>query len=243
VLYGKGVFTTVRIIGSEPFLWSKHWRRLTASTERIGIDLSGYSEASTRKALDDLVAANAVTDGRARVTFLDDRPSEIWSGSTKGQTRQSSVTGEPRAVPGNFRLTISPYPVNSRSPLAGVKSCNYLEHILALDEAKERGFGEAIRLNERAVVTSACMSNIFWLRDGRVYTPSLSTGCLPGTTREFVLENVECEEVETDIREIESADAIFLTSAGLGVAVVGEFSERRLAESDHDILRLIPKAG
>ena len=83
------------------------------------------------------------------------------------------------------------------------------------------------------------MSNIFWLKVGTFYTPSLSTGCLPGTTREFVLENVECREVEVGIDELNNADAIFLTSAGLGVTQVAEYEKKKIERTDHPILTLL----
>lgn len=241
-LYGRGVFTTVAIYDRQPFLWDKHWLRLTNNARRLGIDLNDLSEDMVRQALANAVERDNIVNGRLRITFFDERPSTIWPTETEGHTRLSIITAGVRTVPENLRLTVSPYPVNSRSPLAGVKSCNYLENILALDEAKERGSDEAIRLNERGHMTSACMANVFWLRGDQLHTPSLSTGCLPGTTREFVLENVECDEVEAGIDEIRSADAIFLSSAGLGVVAVNEFDGRRLADRDHDILRLIPKA-
>ncbi|MEP6788123.1 MAG: aminotransferase class IV, partial [Acidobacteriota bacterium] len=125
--------------------------------------------------------------------------------------------------------------------LAGVKSCNYLEKIIALDEAKARGFDEVIQVNERGFITSAVMANVFWLKDGVLHTPSLTTGCLPGTTREFVLENIECREIEATLDELNKADAIFLTSAGLGVTQVAEFGSRKIEKKDHPILDLLPK--
>ena len=84
------------------------------------------------------------------------------------------------------------------------------------------------------------MANVFWEADGRLFTPSLSTGCLPGTTREIVMENFGCEEVEAGIEAIETADRIFLTSAGLGVAPVAEFNGRRLDTSGHPLLEQLP---
>jgi branched-chain amino acid aminotransferase len=242
VFYGKGIFTTITIVDSSPFLWNKHLLRLTSNAEKVGIDLSEYPDDAIRKALDDIIAANAVVNGRARVTLFDETASSFWCAEAGGGTGLSLVTGEPRPLPENFRLGVSPYRVNSGSPLATVKSCNYLENILAIEDAKRRGFDEAIRANERSTVTSACMANVFWLKDGRLSTPALSTGCLPGTTREFVLENVECDEVEDGIGEIESADAVFLTSAGLGVIAVYEFNGRILAPNDHRILRLIEES-
>jgi branched-subunit amino acid aminotransferase/4-amino-4-deoxychorismate lyase len=240
-LYGKGVFTTIAIYRSTPFLWEKHWRRLSDNAERLGIDLQDLSEETVRRALTGAIEDRGIVDGRARMTFQDDRPSEIWPSEddASGAATMSIIVAEFRPVPRPFRCFVSPHTVNSRSPLVGVKSCNYLENILSIGDAKKRGFDEAIRLNENGIVTSACMANVFWLKEGRLFTPSLSTGCLPGTTREFVLENIECDEVEMTTEEVRKADAIFLTSAGLGVVAVEEFDGRQLDHVDHSVLRLI----
>lgn len=238
-LYGKGVFTTVAIRSMESLFWDKHWRRLSRGATKIGLDLSAHSGIATETVLNNSIGASGIVDGRARITMTDGRPGEIWPGSEPEQnTSLHIIVGENRPVSSPFKLTTSPYPINSRSPLAGVKSCNYLENILAIKEAKERGFHEGVRLNERGHITGGCMSNVFWLKSERLYTPALSTGCLPGTTREYVLENVECDEVEAGIDEIEAASAVFLTSAGLGVVEVAEFDERPLAQRDHPIVQL-----
>ncbi len=110
----------------------------------------------------------------------------------------------------------------------------------SLDEAKARGFHEAIRLNECGFVTSACMANVFWVKGGELFTPGLAMGCLAGTTRDFVFENIDCREVEVGIEALKDADAIFLTSAGIGVVQVAEFEGRRLEKVDHPILHLLP---
>jgi branched-subunit amino acid aminotransferase/4-amino-4-deoxychorismate lyase len=112
---------------------------------------------------------------------------------------------------------------------------------MSLEAAKARGFHEAIRINERGQVTSACMANVFWLKDEQLFTPAISTGCLPGTTREFVMENLQVNEVEAGIDGLKSADAIFLTSAGLGVVGVDEFDGRAMKRVEHDLLDLVPK--
>jgi branched-chain amino acid aminotransferase len=238
-LYGKGVFTTVAIHDRSPFLWDKHWRRLCSNAERLGINITEHRETSIRSSLKELIAVSEVVTGRARITFLDESASLIWPFKAERKTSLLITTAGLRTVPPTPRLTISPHKINSTSPLVGIKSCNYLDNILAYDEAQHRGFDEAVRVNERGEVTSACMANIFWLRDGQLFTPDLSTGCLPGTTREFVLENLECSEVKEPIDSLKEADAIFLTSAGLGVAAAGEFAKRGLTPIQHPVLELI----
>ncbi|MFZ1701353.1 MAG: aminotransferase class IV [Pyrinomonadaceae bacterium] len=241
-LYGKGVFTTVAIESAQPLLWSKHWHRLEDDAGKIGVDLSKHSDESTKDRLIELISSGDLVHGRARICFLDDRPSGFWPAETteRQTTSLHIILGERRLIPETFRLGISPYPVNARSPLAGVKSCNYLEPIMSLDEAKGCGFDEAVRLNENGHVTSACMANVFWLIGERLFTPSLTTGCLPGTTREFVLENIECEAAEASIDELNAAEAVFLTSAGIGIVRVAEFDGRILVDPQHPIQTLWP---
>src|SRR5215468_6142899 len=106
-LYGKGIFTTLAIYNGEPFLWEKHWRRLSRDASDLGIDLKGISEASTKNALGELISANSVLDGSARITLFDESPSLIWPSKLEGQTSVLIMTGDRRPVPDNFRVQLS----------------------------------------------------------------------------------------------------------------------------------------
>lgn len=238
-LYGKGVFTTIAIYNGRPFLWEKHWRRLSDNAANLGLNISEHSESNVQGSLVELLEANSVIHGRSRITFFDGSSSPVWRYESERKSSLLITTADFREMPKDFRLTISPYRVNSASPLAGIKSCNYLEKILALGEARDRGFDEAVQLNERGHVVSACLTNIFWLNAGRLYTPRLETGCVPGTTREFVMENLQCKETESGIKSIVSADAVFLTSAGLGVTQARQIDKRALPEIEHPITNML----
>lgn len=217
-LYGKGIFTTIAVSEKKAFLWEKHWRRLSDNAEKIGIDLSDFSEDFLIEALDKLIEKNQIENARARVTFFDESAGKIWNFQTNRKTSVLMTTGERNKPPDFFRLALSPFRVNSASPLAGVKSCSYLENILALEDAKKRGFDEAIRLNEKDEIVSAATANIFWIKDERIFTPAIETGCLNGTTREFILENFPVCEEKSAVEKLAEADEIFLTSAGIGIS-------------------------
>lgn len=236
--YGKGIFTSIAIYKQTPFLWEKHWRRLQQNALTVRIDISEFNEQFVREALDKVIDKNRLQDGRARITFFDQALSGVWEADNRRGTSLMITTAGFRPVSNNFRLTISPYKVNSASPLAGVKSCNYLDKIMTIDEAKSRGFDEAVCLNEREEIVSACMANIFWLKDNKLFTPGLGTGCLAGTTREYVLDNLECKEIEAGLNVLAVADSIFITSAGIGVVQVTEFDGRQLKIDPHEILKL-----
>jgi 4-amino-4-deoxychorismate lyase len=141
-------------------------------------------------------------------------------------------------------LAVSPYRFNTFSPLAGIKSLNYLDQVLAWEEAQEREFDEAVMLNERGEIVSATMANIFWVREGTIHTPALSTGALPGVTREAVIELAAKQFIPViqgvyELADLTEAEEIFLTSASYGVAPVTTFDFRQYALTPENVsLRL-----
>lgn len=226
--YGKGIFTTLAVFNAKPFLWAKHWLRLQENAERLNIDLSGFSEPAVLQSLSALLEKNQTRNARVRLTFFDESGSYNWSAANNPKTGFLITTADFRQLAEILRLKISPFSVNSKSPLRNVKSCNYLENTLAFEDAICNGYDEAIRLNERNEIASAAMANIFWVKDAKIFTPGLETGCLSGTTRCFLLENFEVFEVQAKSDELAKADEIFLTSAGIGVRpAILENSEKR----------------
>jgi branched-subunit amino acid aminotransferase/4-amino-4-deoxychorismate lyase len=236
-LYGRGVFTTLAIYRGRAFLWPQHWMRLVEHAGRTGVDCSGFDEEAVGAALARLIEANKVTDGRARITLFGSAGRDLWklkgAGGARHKTELLIMTGDARVIgEEGLALTISPYRINTLSPIAGVKSINYMEHLLCWEEARARDFDEAVTLNERGEVVSATMANIFWVIDGTIHTPALSTGTLAGTTRARIIalaSELSIPHVEGvyELSQLSDADEIFLTSAGLGVAIVTTFDFHR----------------
>ncbi len=235
MLYGRGVFTTVAIYGGAPFLWREHWRRLQDHAERLRVECNGLTERGVGEALTKLISVNGVSEGRARVILLARSGRGIWKAkSPEAKTTDLVIiTGDAQRVPqAGITLAVSPYRINTSSPLAGIKSLNYLDHVLSWEEAQAREFDEAVMLNERGEIVSATMANIFWVKDGTAYTPTLSTGALAGVTRAAVIELaskhfIPLIEGVHELSDLTEAHEIFLTSAGLGVAIVTTFDFRQ----------------
>ena len=185
------------------------------------MDLSELSEENVRNSLIEIIEKNNFRKGRARITFFDETSSYIWTFKSKRKTGFLITTADFRKIKKHFRLTVSPLRINSLSPLANIKSGNYLEKLLALKDARVKGFDEAVCLNERGKVVSASTANIFWVKNKQIFTSPLQTGCLAGTTREIILENFAVCEKRIGIDELLKADEIFLTSSGIGVMKVG----------------------
>lgn len=247
MLYGRGVFTTLAIYNSEPFRWSKHWQRLTTHAKKLDIDHTGCTEKNVGDALRKLIAVNQVQEGRARVILLARSGRDIWKTKAPGakKTDLLIMTGEPQTVPQTgLSLAVSPYRINTLSPLAGIKSLNYLDHVLSWEEAQSRDFDEAVVLNERGEIVSATTANLFWATNGTIHTPALSTGALAGITRECVIEIankhfVPLLEGNYEMPDLTDADEIFLTSSSLGVAPVTTFDFRRYSVERSQITQII----
>lgn len=231
-LYGRGVFTTLAVYRGKPFLWPEHWDRLRSHADKTGIDLGALDQETIVAQLQRLIEQNKVESGRARITLLANTSSGTWQLDSEidRKTNLLIMTGETHkaAFEEGLAITLSPFRVNTNSPLVGIKSINYLESLLAREEARARAFDEAIRLNEHGEIVSATMANIFWVSDGTIHTPALSTGALAGITRAHVIAlaadlSIPIVEGIYEIHQLSEADEIFLTSAGLGVGIVTTF--------------------
>jgi 4-amino-4-deoxychorismate lyase len=231
-LYGRGVFTTVAVHRTRPFLWDAHWARLLAHAERVGVECDfGDNEAALMLAR--LVEANEVSEGRARVHLLARAVRGRWKMGSEGRPSDlMMMTADAWPAPESLALTVSPYRVNTCSPLVGVKTVNRLEQIMSWEEARARDFDEAVVCNERGEVACATTANLFWVRHGTVYTPALATGAVAGTTRARVIElaaelAIPLSEGAHTLHDMADADEVFLTSAALGVALVTTFDYHR----------------
>ena len=245
LLYGWGVFTTVRIYDGKAFAFDRHWKRLVAHAERAQIspicDLK-----QVRRAIDKLIAANSVGEGRARITLLKGAAAS-WSVGPSRETEllifTSSLAPVSRA---DLALTLSPYRVLSTALLAGVKQTAMLENLFALEEARSRDFNEALLLNERGEIVSATAGNIFWVQGDEVFTPSLATGCVSGITRHFIHEiatrwKLHLVEGSFPVQRLLDAREVFLTSTAREVTIVSSFDARQYANKQARIAKLISR--
>jgi branched-subunit amino acid aminotransferase/4-amino-4-deoxychorismate lyase len=250
MLYGRGVFTTLAVHNRLPMQWSQHWERLAAHAHKLGIELGTCTIKSVGEALQKLINVNQVELGRARVILLARSGRDFWRTKDTDSRKTDLVimTAEAQLIPQTgLSLAVSPYRVNTSSPLTGVKSLNYLDHVLAWEEAQSRDFDEAVSLNERGEIVSATLANMFWTRNGTVHTPSLSTGAIAGITRQTVIEIaaesfIPLVEGVYEMADLVEADEIFLTSSGLGVAPVTTFDFRRYAVEAGSVVATVSNA-
>lgn len=224
-----GVFETLKVSGGEVFALRRHLDRLARSAAALG--LPAPDEQQIRHAVDDTVAANAPLIGelgRLRITYT---AGVAALGSDRGEAGPTLVvaTSAMTPWPESAAVVTVPWPRNERSPLAGVKSTSYAENVLALARAHDHGAGEALMADTQGRLCEGTGSNVFLVLDGRLITPSLATGCLPGITRELVLEWSDAQEVDVSISALADASEVFITSSTRDVQPVHRVDESAYA--------------
>jgi branched-chain amino acid aminotransferase len=215
LLVGDGVFETLRVYRGEAFAWRRHYERLGRSASGLGLDIP--DSETLRDAAHGVLLANALHDGRLRVTVTGG-PAPVGSErGTRGPT-VLVVASELAPWPATTDVVTVPWTRNEGGAVAGLKTTSYAENVRALAFAGERGAGEAIFANTQGALCEATGSNVFVVRDGQLRTPDASSGCLLGVTRALVLElsardGIAAAEAVMRPSELAEADEAFLTSS------------------------------
>jgi branched-chain amino acid aminotransferase len=233
LICGWGLFTTIRIVRGEAFAYERHWRRLEkdAALTRLPLTQSG---AKVRVMLQDVIRANQVKDGCARIYL-------VWNtvGGWRSNEKMPDVdlvitTADLPHYPDMVRLTVREHGRHAASPLAGVKTISWLDSVWAVAEAQREGFDEVVLLNERGEVSECTAANIFAVKGEKVFTPPLSSGCLEGVTRGILMEiasEAGATVVEQTMRleDFYGADEVFVTSTNRNAIGVKEIAGHKIA--------------
>jgi branched-chain amino acid aminotransferase len=225
LLTGDGVFETLRIYRGEPFAARRHLERLALSA--AGMRLAVPDGDQLRKAMAEVIDANGLPEGRLRITVTGG-PAPL--GSLRGDAPPTVIVaaGPMAAWPPVTDVVTVVWPRNQRSAVAGLKTTSYAENVVALDFAAQRGAGEAIFGNVTGDLCEGTGTNVFYARRGRLFTPSLRSGCLAGVTRALLLELVDVVEVDMPVACLGDADEAFLTSSTREVQPIGAVDGRTL---------------
>jgi branched-chain amino acid aminotransferase len=230
LLMGWGVFTTLRIYAGKPFAFDRHWARMSHDAERLGMNLCHEQEA-VRQAVIKLAQANDRPEGMARVSFVKNRGG-IWA-QADDRPESDLLIFTRRLVqwPAIHRLKLQPHAIYSATRLAGVKMLSWVQNAALLEQAHAEGFDDVLLLNEHGHIAECTSANFFLVRQGQVVTPPLSAGCLPGVTRDVLLEVVpqagfELREENLTPEDLASAAEVFISSTTREVAAVGNIDAR-----------------
>lgn len=214
-LLGYGLFETLRLYENIPFLLSDHLFRLHNSAMELGFRhipskdeltclLHGYID---EKKLINCAIRLSLTYGSVSENFIP-----------RVFITHRAITYLQSDYANGIAVAVAPFPKNELSPVAIHKTFNQLENLLAFNHFSGTEVKEAIMLNTKGFVAEGTKSNIFFVRNKQIHTPSLTCGILPGITRKKIMDLLSGKgftitEGSYGIDELKTADECFCTNS------------------------------
>ena len=222
---GDGVFEAVKVVDGRPFALTRHLERLARSAR--GLRLHGLDLDEVRRGVQAVLHGQELPLGRVRITFTGG-VAPLGSGRGDKPPTLVVVAAPMTPAPASTAVVTVPWPRNERGALAGLKTTSYAENVVALAHAHERGASEAIFANTVGNLCEGTGSNVFYVVDGELRTPTLTSGCLAGISRALLLEWYDAREVDEPVELLARAEEVFLVSTTRDVQPVHRCDDRDL---------------
>jgi len=221
--FGMGIFETIAIEKGHPLFLPWHLERMEKGLETLDISKKFFREK--------------VTPGQLK-QYLNEHPME--HGVLKIMASESNLVLTTRENPytsrdykKGFRLDISPVIRNETSPLTYLKSFHYGDNLLEKKRAKKHNYDETLFLNSKGQITETSASNIFFVKNQRLYTPLVACGLLDGIVRKYVKETYKVEEVTLTTADIANFDEAFLTNSLMGIMPILSIGKHTFSERSY----------
>ena len=246
LICGWGLFTTLRIVRGEAFAFERHWRRLEKDAAIIRMPMP-YAGPRVRVNLQEVIRANSVTEGCARIYLVYNQVG-FWRSEEAAPLVDLVIYTAPLPEYREpVRLALREHGRHAASPLAGVKTISWLNNVWSVAEAQKQGFDEVILLNERGEVAECTAANLYLVKGDKILTPPLSSGCLEGVTRGILFEvageaGVNVKEHILRPEDLYSADEVFITSTNRNVIGVGEIAGNKFAGAPGRVTKRVDEA-
>lgn len=218
--FGLGVFETISVEYGRPLLLPWHLERLCRSAAEFGIEQTVCEEEVLK------FLASCEAEHHALKIMVSD--------ANKLFTMRPNPYTDARFRKG-FRLAYSHVYRNETSPLVRHKSMNYGDCILEKRRAESAGADELVFLNSRGEICEGTTTNIFFVKDGIIYTPPLICGLLPGILRRFLMEYFPVTERVLRKDDALQMDECFVTNSLMGIMPVTALDQKEY--TSHDVTR------
>ncbi|MEI3369103.1 MAG: aminotransferase class IV [Clostridium sp.] len=209
--FAQGVFETI-LIKKEAIFLEEHINRLNKS-----IDIMNLGEHIDTKFIKNFIKEEKLKNIVLKIVVTE--KNIVFSTRKIKYSKEDYKNG--------FNLKLSSVLRNPTSNMTYIKSLSYNENLYEYNKANKEGFNEVVFLNIYGNIAEGATSNIFIIKDKKIYTPMISDGILPGVVRNWVIENFEVCEKHLNKKDLYSADEVFITNSVLGIMKVVQFEEKK----------------
>jgi len=235
--YGDALFETIRIANKKPLFLKEHYQRLQKGVQVLKMQLNpNFNEAFLEKIIAELFEKNGIAaDARCRLTIYRND-----GGMYAPEENNCSFILEIYPLEEqNYQLNAKGYAIDlfndfkkPQNALSSIKSANSIVYVMAGIHKKQHQLDECILLNDKSHIIETISSNIFAVKNGVLYTPPVSDGCVDGVMRKKIIEIAQTNKIavyEISIMQnvLLGADELFLTNTIQGIRWVVAYKQKR----------------
>lgn len=252
MLYGDGVFETIKAVNGKLLFWEDHYFRLMASMRILRMEIPmDFTPDFLEEQLYKTLEASGLLDKASRVRVTVYRDS---SGTYLPEDNSVGYYAFAKALPNPFyTLEDTPYEVElykdhyvNADVLSTLKTTNKILHVTGSVFAQENGYDNCLLVNNQKNIVEALQGNLFLVKGNVIKTPPLTDGCLRGIIRKRLIEIIKqkkeytFEEVSISPFELQKADELFITNTIIGIKPITKYRKKIFKnEVASDLLKLL----
>jgi len=214
--FGRGVFETI-LVKKEAVFLQEHLERLNTGLKKLGIN-KNITENYVKKNIEKLNCK------KCGVKIIVSDKNILFTKREINYTEEQYSKG--------FSLSVSNVRRNKSSILTYLKSINYMDNILEREKALKEGYDEVLFTNDEGNVCEGSISNVFFVRNNIIYTPSVECGILNGIVRQWIINRYNVKEGQYTLEQLYNSDGIFITNSLLGIMGVSKIHGHIAGKAD-----------
>lgn len=210
--YGFGVFTTLRTEEGKAIFLPEHINRLRVNSAKIALS---FPDIAYQEIIQHLLVKNKQDNLKIKIIIYQEK---------NNQSGLLITASELKLWHSPIKLTIisKNYQAND---FRDIKSLNYLENVLLHRKALQNGFDEGLLVNSQNLICECCYANIFFGKDGKIFTPKANNNILNGIMRQDFIKRNSVTERDISLAELTSFDHVFITNSVQGIVRVGSIDD------------------
>lgn len=234
--YGDGIFETMKFKGKNLILADEHFARLWKGMQLLQFEIPKLlTPDKLEQEIFSLINKNKLTAARVRLTIIrSDGGLYDAKNHTPNYIIEATALAEEAGMLNNNGLQLCIYEDAEKSldSFSNIKHNNYLPYLMGAIFAKKQQCNDALILNSKGNICDSTIANLFFIKDGVIYTPSLNEGCVAGVMRKWLTEQIREEgftvhETAVTKDDILNADEVFLSNSIYNIRWVGGIENKK----------------
>lgn len=214
--FGRGLFETI-LVNDKPVFLKEHLQRLNKGLLKIGVKI----QISEEYFLENIKKLNCKNCG---VKLAVSEKNIVFAKREISYKQEDYIKG--------FKVKVSKIKRNPHSHITYLKSLNYIDNALEREDALKEGYNEVLFLNNYGYLSEGSISNIFFVKGDKIYTPSIESGLLPGVVRRWIIDNYHVLEGQFILKNLLNSDGAFLTNSLMGIMKIDRIEKNIFKKSD-----------